>query len=147
MKSEWTSHSPEETIQVAEQLGDKLTRGDIVLLSGPLGSGKTLFVKGLCRALKLDELWEVDSPTYTIMKKYATDPPCYHFDLYRIHSEDELESLAFYEIMESANIKVVEWPERLVHYRVPGKGFLVQFVKLEKTSRRITVTSFSAENE
>jgi len=139
------STSPDETRAIARVFAKQLKEGSIILLSGTLGAGKTLFVQGLCEALALYEIWEVDSPTYTIMKEYQTTPLSIHFDLYRIQSESELEALSFYELMESDAIKFIEWPERLVQYKVPRDGFLVRINKTGLQQREIAITEFHAE--
>lgn len=139
------STSPTETLEIAKKLGEQIHSAKIVLLVGNLGAGKTLFAKGICQGLGLKELWEVDSPTYTLMNQYATQPPTIHFDLYRIKDESELESLSFYEIMESQNIKIIEWPDRLIHYIMPQDGYMVQLEKTGNLTRQISISAFQRE--
>jgi len=145
------SSSPERTLEIAQELGASLNPAEIVLLNGNLGAGKTLFVRGLCAGLGMEEIWEVDSPTYTIMNMYPTEPPVYHFDLYRIADESELEALNFYDLMGSNAIKVIEWPERLVHYQLPQPGWAVHLTAeqdgnaLPTGQRCITIRPFERE--
>src|SRR6266536_1429986 len=117
---EWISHSAEETLQLGTVLGANLTGGEVLLLSGPLGAGKTVFVKGLARALGLDPE-EVTSPSFTLVNPYAGRLALYHIDLYRLdesaasaHAVD-LDEL----LMDESAVIVIEWAERLGGYPLP----------------------------
>ncbi|HSE25141.1 MAG TPA: tRNA (adenosine(37)-N6)-threonylcarbamoyltransferase complex ATPase subunit type 1 TsaE, partial [Pyrinomonadaceae bacterium] len=83
LTGEFTSHSPEETFNFGHQLGARLNGGEILLLSGPLGAGKTIFVKGICSALGIDEE-DVTSPSFTLVNPYQGRLWLYHLDLYRL---------------------------------------------------------------
>ncbi len=98
-----------ETEALGERLGRKLAAGDVVTLSGPLGSGKTTFAKGLARGLQVAE--EVTSPTYALVSEYAGRLPLYHVDLYRIAAPAQYRSLAMDDILHGPWVTVVEWPE------------------------------------
>ena len=74
------SHSEDETLALAEKILPLLTPEDILVLSGELGAGKTLFVRGLAKGLGIDEM-SVNSPSYTIVNEYPGEKPMYHFDL------------------------------------------------------------------
>lgn len=110
------SESEEQTIQIGEQFATRLMRGDLVVLNGDLGAGKTEFVKGICRFLAVDDL--VTSPTFSIINQYAGQMPegdsvkIYHVDLYRIESPDQLVEVGFDDMVFAHDaIKLVEWPE------------------------------------
>jgi len=109
------SHSEEETISIGKQLAEKLQPGDVVLLFGDLGSGKTRFVQGMCDGLKVDE--PVVSPTFTIINQYTgTDGDnekfrINHIDCYRLKVTDELIDIGMDEILASEDISVIEWPQ------------------------------------
>src|SRR4029453_16696462 len=81
---EWLSAGPEETARVGARLGEQLRGGEILLLSGPLGAGKTVFVKGLAAALDIDPE-EVTSPSFTLVNPYQGRLLLYHIDLYRLN--------------------------------------------------------------
>src|ERR671938_397276 len=85
---EWISHSPEETQRLGHHFGNFLRGGEIVLLSGPLGAGKTLFVKGLAESLGVNEE-EVTSPSFTLVNIYTGRLKLYHIDLYRLNEGAE----------------------------------------------------------
>lgn len=118
--SEWLSRSADETFNMGKRVGQQLTGGEILLLSGPLGAGKTIFVKGIASALGIDPE-EVTSPSFTLVNPYDGRLPLYHIDLYRLdegasaaHAVDLDELLA----NEKAVI-VIEWAERLGSYPLP----------------------------
>jgi tRNA threonylcarbamoyladenosine biosynthesis protein TsaE len=98
------------TVELARTVGTRLARGDIILLSGPLGAGKTCFARGIAEALGIRE--RITSPTYTIVNEYDGPLPFYHIDLYRIPSSAEFELLGIDELLYGRGVSVVEWPER-----------------------------------
>jgi tRNA threonylcarbamoyladenosine biosynthesis protein TsaE len=104
------SHRPEETRQLGVRLGQLLQPGDVVLLHGTLGAGKTAFTQGVGEGLGVGET--INSPTFTLLKEYAGKMPFYHFDLYRIEDADELYMLGFEDYFAGEGVSVVEWAER-----------------------------------
>jgi tRNA threonylcarbamoyladenosine biosynthesis protein TsaE len=106
--SEVESASPEETEALAERVAEHLRPGDVVTVSGELGSGKTTFVRGACRALGVTQL--VTSPTYTIGHRYEGRVTVSHLDLYRFAGVSEADWGALEPYFEDA-IVFVEWPE------------------------------------
>ena len=86
--TEYVSHSPAETEKIAGELAHRLKGGDVLAFQGGLGAGKTTFVRGLALGLGFDG--EVSSPTFALVHEYDAKPPLYHFDLYRIHTFDDL---------------------------------------------------------
>jgi tRNA threonylcarbamoyladenosine biosynthesis protein TsaE len=109
---EHLSHSPEETMRLAQTFAKHLKVGDIVCLEGNLGAGKTTFVKGMASGLRVKPV-EVTSPTFVIMNYYKGKLPIYHFDFYRLENPKELATVNFDEYFFGNGISVVEWPERL----------------------------------
>jgi tRNA threonylcarbamoyladenosine biosynthesis protein TsaE len=105
------THAYEETLALAAKFAKVLKRGDTVCLFGDLGSGKTAFVKGMAKGLKIAPE-HVHSPTFTLMNIYEGKVPIYHFDLYRITAED-LFGLGYEEFFYGNGIAAVEWSERL----------------------------------
>lgn len=96
---------------VAERLAAELRLGDLLLLAGDLGAGKTTFVRGLARGLGIDER-EVQSPTFTLVRVYRGPLPLAHVDLYRIERSPELAELGLAELLDEA-VVAVEWGDRL----------------------------------
>jgi len=105
-----TAHTTEDTVRAGQALGESLQRGMTVSLEGPLGSGKTTFVKGIARALGVRD--EVTSPSFTIMTAYAGRIPLYHLDLYRLDRIDEIENLGFDDVVFGDGVTVIEWGEK-----------------------------------
>lgn len=112
---DYKTNSTEETIDLAFQLSRFLLPGDVLLLDGDLGAGKTHFVKGLARGLGVAT--EVTSPTFAILNCYPAQPGpehppidrLNHFDVYRVHDETELLDLGFEETLYGDDITVIEW--------------------------------------
>ena len=107
------SHNPEETLQLGKSLGSSLIPGDIILLNGDLGSGKTHLTQGICSGVGLDEGSYIRSPTFTLINEYQGKLPIYHIDLYRIDNLEEIYSLGLEEILFNQGITIIEWAEKL----------------------------------
>jgi tRNA threonylcarbamoyladenosine biosynthesis protein TsaE len=105
------STSPDDTLALAERVGALLRPGDVVVLSGELGTGKTVFAKGLARALGVTD--PVVSPTFTIVHEYAGVVPFVHVDVYRIDRLQELHDLGFDDLLGADAVTVVEWGDRV----------------------------------
>jgi tRNA threonylcarbamoyladenosine biosynthesis protein TsaE len=99
-----------ETQHLGTLLGELLAPGDVVLLEGDLGTGKTAFTKGIGRGLKVAQT--INSPTFTILKEYSGRLPLYHFDLYRVDRPEEFSLLGFDDYFAGDGVCVVEWAER-----------------------------------
>jgi tRNA threonylcarbamoyladenosine biosynthesis protein TsaE len=109
MKETIETGSSADTVTAGESLAARLSPGDIVLLSGPLGAGKSTFARGIARGLGSYE-WR-GSPTYNLIHEYPTTPRLYHADLYRL-APDAFEDLGLEEYLSCDSIVVVEWPDR-----------------------------------
>ncbi len=97
------------TLSFAEMLQPYLRSGDLVVLTGDLGAGKTFFSGGLCRAFGLPAEERVTSPTYNLVQEYPTEPSIFHCDLYRLSHEDEIEELGLEEARQAGALLLVEW--------------------------------------
>ena len=108
------THSAEETFELARSIGEKLKGGEVFLIAGDLGAGKTVFAKGIGAGLEIDPA-DVSSPTFTIINQLEGRLTLTHMDLYRLSgSQDELIELGITEILEDdSGVVVVEWPDRL----------------------------------
>lgn len=102
-----TSTSPEQTRAVARALATLLHPGDVVVLSGDLGAGKTCFVQGAAEALGARA--RVQSPSFVIVREYDADPPIRHADVYRLDSIQELIDLGYEELFDPARVLFIEW--------------------------------------
>lgn len=117
------SHSTDETIQLGRTFGMTLKPGDIVVLSGELGAGKTKFITGVCESMGVHG--HVGSPTFTLINEYpATRCTVVHIDLYRITSERELIELGVEEYFNERYICLIEWGERMREFLPPSRIFV-----------------------
>ena len=133
------SKSEKETIRLGEQLAKSLKPGDIVCLSGDLGSGKTTFVKGLAKGLKVKAA-KVNSPTFVLLNIYQGKWPMFHFDLYRIDKIQELASMGYDEFFYDDGVAVVEWAEKL-GVLIPKEYIGVKLAHRGDNQRSITVST------
>ncbi|MDR0600539.1 MAG: tRNA (adenosine(37)-N6)-threonylcarbamoyltransferase complex ATPase subunit type 1 TsaE [Treponema sp.] len=132
-EEEFLSSSPEETARIGEETGRRLQPGSVVALGGNLGAGKTVFAKGIAKALGVRE--EVTSPTYTIISEYEGICPFYHMDAYRLGGDEEFALLGGEEPLYGRGICVIEWAERL--RSLPEDTLRVEITILEGGKRRI----------
>jgi tRNA threonylcarbamoyladenosine biosynthesis protein TsaE len=128
--------SEDETAAVGEQVAAELHRGDVVLLYGDLGAGKTAFVRGLARGLGAAPE-EVTSPTFTIVQEYRGRLPLYHVDLYRL-APREVDDLGLDELVQDG-VVAIEWAERWKD--VPRSARSVRIEDLGGDRRRLSLTS------
>ncbi len=137
----WISERAEDTFDVGLKIGESLTGGEIFLLEGTLGAGKTVFVKGLATALGLDAD-EVTSPTFTLVNRYdAGRLTLYHLDLYRLDDGAEAaHAVGLEEILSDERaVVIIEWAERIGRYPLPSPIWGVRIEGDGEDSRRITV--------
>lgn len=133
---EYISKSERATQKLAKRFSKTLKAGDVVLLEGDLGSGKTVFAKGLAKGLKIKDT--VVSPTFTIYNHYANKKfDLYHFDMYRIEDFEEISNLGIDEILDSDAIKVIEWPD-IIRELLPKQCYQVKITKND-TDRKIEI--------
>jgi tRNA threonylcarbamoyladenosine biosynthesis protein TsaE len=97
------------TQKLAQLIAPTLSESDLVILSGPLGSGKTFFVRALCRALGLPAAQRVTSPTFTLVQEHDTVPPLAHADLYRLSGPEQLRELGLDAQRDDGRLLLVEW--------------------------------------
>ena len=108
----FTTNSPTETEAIGAALGKILQPGTVIAYRGDLGAGKTAFTRGLARGLGVKE--SVTSPTYTIVNEYLSGSmPLFHFDMYRLGSEDELFDIGWEDYLERGGVCAVEWSENV----------------------------------
>lgn len=125
----FTSHSSSETMEFAYILASKLNIGDVVVLTGELGSGKTKFTEGFLKYFGLDK--EISSPTFNIVNEYKKDNiNIYHFDVYRLEDVSEFYAIGGEEYF-SSGICIIEWGE-LIEEALPDNCIRIYFQKDDK---------------
>ena len=133
---QYFTNSAEETERMGQRLGETLRGGEVVAYLGELGAGKTAFTRGLARGLGIS--MRVTSPTYTIVNEYTGGRlPLFHFDMYRLGSEEELFDIGWEDYLARGGVCAVEWSEN-----VSGAMEDAITVRIEKTSdegRKITI--------
>lgn len=125
--------SREETIKFAEEYGRTLRGGDVLLLDGEMGAGKTVFTKGIALALGINA--EITSPTYAYLNDY--DGKLYHYDCYRLSSGEDAEALGLTEYFYGNGVCVVEWSENIADV-LPDNCKRVKIEKIDLNTRKIT---------
>lgn len=140
-QGDWTCESPEETFRLGAHLGNFLVGGEIILLEGTLGAGKTLFVKGIASSLEIDTD-EVTSPSFTLVNPHAGRLMLYHLDLYRLdagaqaaHAVDLDELLT-----DERAVICIEWAERMGRYPLPSPVWRVSIQGDGEEARRISIS-------
>jgi tRNA threonylcarbamoyladenosine biosynthesis protein TsaE len=140
-KGEFESNAPEETFALGERFGEGLRGGEVILLSGGLGAGKTLLTKGILSGLDFD-VDEVTSPSFTLVNLYKTAKfDVYHIDLWRIdENSDAAFAVGLDEILEDKTaVLIVEWSERLKKNSFAEKTFRVKIEGDGEEARKISI--------
>lgn len=110
--TELITSNEKQTAQAAKSIATQIAAGSFIALYGDLGAGKTAFTRGLADGLDIKE--QITSPTFTLLKTYDSGVmPLYHFDMYRINSNEELDGIGFFDYAQSDGLCVVEWAERV----------------------------------
>lgn len=114
------TNDTEGTIELGRTLGSLLREGDVLILTGDLGAGKTQLTKGIAAGMGIDD--DVTSPTFNILMVYeGPDMPLYHFDLYRLEHEDQLEDTGLYDLLGGDGVCVIEWGEQFAEQIGPDR--------------------------
>ena len=130
------SRSAAQTKRLGACLAQLLAPGDLILLQGPFGAGKTVFTQGIAAGLGIKE--PVTSPSFTLVNEYRHDGrlPLFHLDLYRVDSSTEALELGLDEYIEGGGVTVVEWPQR-AETAFPLEHLLVRFALASNSQRRL----------
>ena len=140
-----TSTTPEETEQAGELLGSLARPGDFVSLIGDLGAGKTCFSRGVARGVGVDPTMPVTSPTFTLLNIYQGRIPLYHFDLYRLTGDGDLEGLGFPDYFDGDGLCLVEWAGRL-DAELPSERLEIVFHHEDESIRRLEFSAFGVRH-
>jgi tRNA threonylcarbamoyladenosine biosynthesis protein TsaE len=131
-----TTRSEEETFELARRMAAGFEGREVVLLTGELGAGKTVFAKGLAAGAGVVATERVSSPSFTLVNVYEGRWPVFHIDLYRLEREDEILDLGWEDYL-GEGIVVVEWAERLT---LPVEGIRVKIETVGDEERHITIS-------
>ena len=126
-------------MRLGKKLAVLLSKGDIVCLFGDLGSGKTVFTKGIAGGLSIRKD-AVNSPTFVLMNEYKGKLPLYHFDLYRLDNPQEIAGIGYEDFLYGEGVAVIEWAEKL-QTLLPKEFLRVQFFTVNENERRIELSA------
>ncbi len=130
------SHSLDQTRRIGARLAALLQPGDLILLEGAFGAGKTSFTQGIARGLSVGDAY-ITSPTFTLINEYEDGRlPLYHVDLYRLDSPDQARDLGLLDYIEGDGVTVIEWPERAAGL-LPAQHLTIYLSDLTETKRAL----------
>jgi len=130
------SESSEYTVHVGRIIGATAARGDVVALSGDLGTGKTCLAQGIARGLEVPEVYPITSPTFTLINEYPGRCILYHFDIYRLTGPKDLEDMGYEDYFYGRGVTVIEWAERITTI-LPPQTLFVQMNYLGENDREL----------
>lgn len=134
MEYKFTTHSERDTVELAQNFESEKFPNMIICLDGELGSGKTVFTKGIANALGINET--ITSPTFTIIKEYDGELPLYHMDVYRL--DGKVDDLGIEEYYKKGGICIIEWSETITDY-LPKNRLDIKFKIVDEEKRVISI--------
>ena len=134
-----TSHSPEETQRFGKELGHLAQAGDVILLVGNLGAGKTCLTQGIAWGLNIDGY--ARSPSFVVVNEYRGRLPMYHIDLYRLDSIAEIAEIGLDDYLNGNGLCVVEWADKALNL-MPPQNLLIKIDLLGDNERKLGLTSY-----
>jgi tRNA threonylcarbamoyladenosine biosynthesis protein TsaE len=137
--STYISQSEQQTRQLASDFAKTLKGGEKICLVGPLGAGKTTFVRGFVEAFNYASA-DVQSPTFTLVREYGNSPLIYHVDLYRLNKEEDIFEAGIYEILTGNDLVILEWADNLKQY-YPRPSIRVEMEHRGDNQREIRIIS------
>lgn len=143
MEYKLTTHGESETIEIAQNIESEKFENMIICLDGELGSGKTVFTKGLAQALGIKE--SITSPTYTIIKEYLEgEMPLYHMDVYRL--DGQVDGVGIEEYFNKDGIVVIEWAKTIKDI-LPEERLEIKFKIIDENRRSVTIIPYGKKYE
>jgi tRNA threonylcarbamoyladenosine biosynthesis protein TsaE len=140
ISGERSSKSPEETFRIGRLLADGFQAGDVVALTGELGSGKTCLTQGIARGLGVPEGYAVTSPTFTLINEYpGRQLTLYHLDVYRLAGHTDLPDMGYDEYLSGGGVMVIEWAEK-IREAIPVDALVVVMTYIEEYIRKIEIS-------
>lgn len=137
-----TTHSEEETIEIAENFESEKFPNMIICLNGELGSGKTLFTKGIATALGIHD--NITSPTFTIIKEYEGELPLYHMDVYRL--DGNTDGVGIEEYFTKGGVVVIEWADTIEDI-LPSERLDIKIKVIDENKRLLIITPYGKQYE
>ena len=142
MEYKITTRSEMETIEIAQNFESEKFPNMIICLDGELGSGKTVFTKGIANALGIQE--SITSPTFTIIKEYEGELPLYHMDVYRL--DGNTDGIGIEEYFTKGGVVVIEWSDT-IKYILPEERLHIKFKEVDENKRVLKLTPYGQKYE
>lgn len=142
MEYKITTHNENETIEIAQNFESEKFPNMIICLNGELGSGKTIFAKGIANALGINET--ITSPTFTIIKEYDGELPLYHMDVYRL--DGNTEGIGIEEYFNKGGVVVIEWADTIKNI-LPEERLDIKFKIVDENKRIMILTPYGKKYE
>jgi tRNA threonylcarbamoyladenosine biosynthesis protein TsaE len=134
---DFISHGAAQTQRLGARLGELLEPGDVLLLEGDLGAGKTVLAQGLAQGLAIED--PVTSPTFTLIHEYEGRLPFYHVDLYRLAGDADAAAIGLEEYLYGDGVTVIEWPDRAGRL-LPREHLAIALRPIAETKRALRLT-------
>jgi tRNA threonylcarbamoyladenosine biosynthesis protein TsaE len=136
-----SSNSPGATFKLGKRIGEELTAGSIIALTGELGCGKTVLTRGICDGLAVP-LRQVNSPTFILINEYRGSMPVFHMDMYQISTESDAVDLGIidYMVRAASGVMIIEWAERILSI-LPEDLLKVKFTVVSERRRLIELSA------
>ena len=146
---DFISHSAAQTIRIGQRLGELMRQGDLVVLLGDFGAGKTHLIKGIAQGLGSTDL--VNSPSFVLINEYRAGPrhnrvPIYHADLYRIENPDELAAIGIEDAWSGSGVCLIEWADQAGDW-LPPERLAIHLQHLSETKRVLRFVPHGARYE
>ncbi len=135
------STSADKTIKLGEAIGSLLSAGDVVVLIGELGAGKTTLVKGIARGIGVEDKRVVKSPTFSLVNKYEGYVPVYHFDAYRLEDTREMLDIGSDEILFGDGVSIIEWGDKVAGC-LPEEYLRITLAAISENERNIEIYGY-----
>ena len=135
----FTTHSPEETLEIGKKIGTLLQKGDILALQGTLAAGKTTITKGIAQSLGVKDV--ITSPTFCLISEYEGKMPLYHMDVYRLDGAEDFANLGTEDMLYGNGISIIEWSEKIMS-ELPKKTIKIVITPNEDGSRSIAIENW-----
>ena len=135
----FTTHSPEETIEIGKKIGTLLQKGDVLALQGTLAAGKTTITKGIAQSLGVKDV--ITSPTFCLISEYEGKMPLYHMDVYRLDGAEDFANLGTEDMLYGNGISIIEWSEKIMS-ELPKKTIKIVITPNEDGSRSIAIENW-----
>ncbi len=140
----YTSHSEEDTRELAQNIESEKFPNMVICLKGELGSGKTVFVKGFAESLGIDET--ITSPTFNLVKEYLNgEMPLYHMDVYRLEDGDD-GSIGLTDYFKKGGVTIIEWSD-IIKDSLPDERLEIKFKVIDEETRVLTLTPYGEAYE